>query len=627
MKRLIIGAVIAIAIISACARIGGAQSSQPTTLNAAAIPAGKVIAIQLDTPLSTCFTKKGENVAFHTTADVVVDNQILIPTQSRIRCQVKKSQGARTMGRRPEIQLTPIDVRLPDGTILPFQGAIIRMGADPIRDSTIAGEAGKGAGIAPIMNGGMMGAFMGMISGSGKGILYGAAAGAALPTIGTVLQRGSEIDLPPNTMFEARLEKPLKIPPQSVIVQNSPAAISTNRTDAANANALMGEPQLTTKIGPVSKHPQMEQPIEVTSDSNPESDIIPPQEATIKSNPVLKRPESAPTIKETSISKLESTATTFRSVLREEPTPIESAGEGFNISVKVKMVQVDAIARDRSGRIMPILGVKDFKVYDNNVLQELAGFSQDRIPLAVAIVADRSGSMVPYIAQLRWIASRALQNLKPQDEICIFSFAEDVQLLEPLTTDRERITYAIDRFAGGGSTDILDALYTATGYLAKTARNSRHAVILISDNQQTVRSKAGEQDIIKIAQEKDVVVYSLKTGSTLPSPFPASANPLQSFFMFPGDPVSKVAHDSGGEVINVINVESLDGALNTVITRLRTSYSLSYYPSNGQSGTFHAITVKLADKFGKSGSDYTIQAKKGYYAVQSPSTSVADAKP
>jgi hypothetical protein len=41
---------------------------------------------------------------------------------------------------------------------------------------------------------------------------------------------------------------------------------------------------------------------------------------------------------------------------------------------------------------------------------------------------------------------------------------------------------------------------------------------------------------------------------------------------------------------------------------------------------FHSITVRLADKFGKSGSDYSIQAKRGYYAVQSPK-SITGAQP
>jgi VWFA-related protein len=642
MKRLILGAVIVVGIINACARMGGALSSnspsQSATLNAAIIPAGKIIVIQLDTPMNTCFTKKGENIEFHTVADIVVDNQILIPGNSLVHCQVKKSKGARTMGKRAEIQLRLTDVKLPDGTILPFQAAIVRAGTDAVRDSTLLGEAGKGGGVTPIMNGGMQGAmqgmFLGILSGNWEMMLYGAVAGAAFPAVGTMLQRGSELDVPASTLFEARFEKPLQVPAPSVIVQNKPAAVSTAKTEAATANIIVGEPTATTRIEPVPNNPQIGKPIGTASVSKPQPDaiLLPANifmEETWRKSPAdLKLPDSGPTSEVASILKPEPGPIASLPEPREGATSVVPADKAYNVSVKVKMVQVDAVVRDRSGRIMPSLGMKDFRVYDNNVLQELAGFSQDKIPLSVAIVVDQSGSVTPYIGQLRYIASRALSNLKEQDEVCLFAFDQNVQMMEGLTADRQRIAFAIGRIGGGGSTNILDALYAASSYLVKTAPNRRHAVILISDNQQTVWSKASEPDIIKIAQEKDIVLYSLMTGAS----FLPSGNPLRSILplmtslpsMFPSgnpptsaDPVGKVANDSGGEVIPVASVESLDGALNTVISRLKTSYSFGYYPPGGQSGTFHTITVRLAEKFGKSGSDYSVQAKKGYYAVQS----------
>jgi hypothetical protein len=110
--------------------------------------------------------------------------------------------------------------------------------------------------------------------------------------------------------------------------------------------------------------------------------------------------------------------------------------------------------------------------------------------------------------------------------------------------------------------------------------------------------------------ETDTVLYSLKT----------SGAPLQISMTIPslilGDPVSKIAKETGGEVIGVSSVNSLSGALGTVVSRLRTRYSMGYYPSGtGQTGVFHEIKVQLGEKLGKPGSDYFIHAKRGYYAV------------
>ncbi len=117
--------------------------------------------------------------------------------------------------------------------------------------------------------------------------------------------------------------------------------------------------------------------------------------------------------------------------------------------------------------------------------------------------------------------------------------------------------------------------------------------------------------------ETETVVYSLKTsGDSL-----QLASQLPSLILR-GNPVSKITQETGGEIISVNGVSSLDSALGSVISRLRMRYSLGYYPSGtAQGGAFHAITVRLTDSHGKAGSDYFIHAKRGYYATGSSSAS------
>jgi Ca-activated chloride channel homolog len=634
MKRSITGGVIAVALVFACVRIKGAQSpdlsSQPTTSSGATIPSGQVFIMQLKTPLHTRTTKKGDKVEFRTAADVIVDNQILIPNQSLIHGEVKKSKRAGLVLGRAELQLGFVDVKLPDGTVLPFQALITRAGFDPVdpnngEDPKLKGEAGSSGDIKAVASAGAQGALVGVLFGGPRGAIYGAGIGAATTAIGAMLKRGPDIDLPRSTMFEARFEKPLEIPAISVLAQNSPAAKTAAKTETAALDAPADES--AAKGRPVLRRPQSAQPTEDVSVSRTESAAgaprsdSPEDEPLAKARPVLRRPQSPPPTDDASASKSEPDVSAPPTAPRQEATPAELAAGAMKISVNVKIVQVDAVVRDRSGRVMANLRLEDFRVYEDNVLQELAGFSQDELPLAVALVIDRSTSVASYISELRRIATRALYNLKQQDEVCLFSFAADVQRLEDLTADRQRIADAIDRIRASGSTDIMDALHAAVRYLANTAPDRRHAVILVSDNQQTAQPMVSEREVITTAQEKDAVLYSLKTSGT-----PLALGSQLPSLIF-GDSVNKVAQETGGEVIKVSNVGSLDSALGAVISRLRARYSLSYYPSsNSQSGAFHAITVRLADKFGKPGSDYFIHAKRGYYAVQS-SKFIAGAQP
>jgi Ca-activated chloride channel family protein len=574
-----VAAALVIALIVFCAQVNRAQSPNPplmpSTSSTASIPAGQVFIMQLDTPLHTRTTKKGDKVEFHTAADVIIDSQVLIPNQSLIHGQVTKSKRAGLLFGRAELQLRFVDVKLPDGTLLPFQASITRAGFDPVdskngEDPKLKGEAGPGGDIKAAASAGAQGAIIGVLSAGPRGAIYGAGVGVAATAIGSMLRRGPDIDLPRSTMFEARFEKPLEVPAKSVLAQNSPTAKATNA-------ALE------------------------TSEDYPANN-----------RPVLRRPQNPPPTDEASVSKPETSEGAATPAAVEVAKAAEPAAAGVTISVKVKMVQVDAVVRNRAGRIMDNLRPEDFRVYEDNVPQELASFSQDELPLAVALVVDRSGSVAPYISELRKIATRALYNLKQQDEVCLFSFAQDVQRLEDLTTDRQRIANAIDRIYAGGGTDIMDGLYEAVRYLANAAPDRRHAVILISDNQQTTNPRTSEHEVITTAQERDTVLYSLKTSGTRL----ALGNQLPNLVF--GDSVNKVAQETGGEVIKVTNTGSLDGALSSVISRLRTRYSLGYYPSSSsQNGAFHSITVRLADKFGKAGSDYLIYAKRGYYAVQS----------
>jgi Ca-activated chloride channel homolog len=289
----------------------------------------------------------------------------------------------------------------------------------------------------------------------------------------------------------------------------------------------------------------------------------------------------------------------------------ESIEEGIKINVKVKMVQVNAVVKDRFGNVVPNLRKEDFKVYDNNVLQEVAGFSQDELPLALAWVFDRGGG--PYKQPL----GLTFRHLRAQDAACIIAFDKEVSLIHELTADLRRMLSVVPENPvqyNVRKKNVIDALHYAIKYLASAAPDHRHAIILISDNDQTMRSVASEREVITMAQEKNVTVYSLK--------YPINLYSAQDQFA-KGASVEKIALESGGAVFTPkrLGIGFWDIITSGfLLSRLRTTYSFGYYPSDTQTGAFHTITVKLADKFGKPGIDYFIQAKKAITksSLQSP---------
>jgi VWFA-related protein len=569
--------------------------------------------MQLETPLHTRTTHTGDHVEFTTAADVVGGNDVLIPNKSLVRATVTKAKRAGLLAGRAEIQLQFNDVRLADGTLIPIKATITRMGFDPVdptkdgENPKLKGEAGAGADAKTVASGTAQGAIIGVLTGGARGAVYGAAAGAAISAIGMALRRGPDLDLPSSTMFEAQFDKPVDIPMKSLQAANLPAAAPDAQTEVAAASP----DRVKTRGRPVLKDVHKKQPSEEVAVSEPaetphDSETSPPE--TPAKEVAVSEPAEVPP---------DAAASPSAAPARSDSTPLIAESAAATIRVKVRMVQVDAVVRDRAGRLIDNLKVDDFRVYEDGVLQEIQSFSRDELPLSVALVVDRSGSVAPYISELRRIATQALDQLKQQDEVCLFSFADTVNRLEELTTDRRRIANALDRIRAGGGTDIVDALHDAVTYLARVAPDRRHAIILISDNEQTVNPQASETETIRTAMETETVVYSLKT----------AGDPVQLASQLPslilrGNPVGKIAQETGGEIINVRGVSSLDSALGSVTSRLRMRYSLGYYPSStAQGGAFHAIAVRLTDSHGKAGSDYFMHAKRGYYATGSSTTS------
>ena len=587
---------IALALIVLGASPGRAQTDPvpapaapaDTTLT---IPAGQKFIVQLETPLHTRTTRKGDRVEFSTAADIQVDTKTVIPDKSRVRGTVTSAKRAGRLFGRAEISLRFDEISLADGTVLPLRATLLRIGFDPVepskgKDPGLKGESGEGGDAGAIAKGGMEGAVIGVLSAGPKGAMYGAAAGAAIAAISTIFRRGPDLDLPRNTMLEAQFDQPLGIP-AAAMPRPAPAA-SVPPPETSAAAPVVGEqtspprPRLTRpnrdEPPPAENHPAAKPPENTTAAKpleNPPAAATPPAQAPAEAQP--------------------------------------AAAGGYKLSVNVRMVLVDTVVRDRQGRLMENLTRDDFLVFEDGVQQEVQNFSRDELPLAVALVIDRSGSVAPYISELRRIAERALAQLKPEDQVALFSFAAGVERIEDLTKDRQRIADGIARVRAGGGTNIIDALHDSVAYLARMAPDFRHAIILISDNQATVQPQASEGETIRKAMESETVVYSIRTsgqGSPLTMPLPSILTGAGS--------VSKVVRETGGEIIDARTVASLDTALAGVIQRLRMRYSLGYYPSNPVQGVYHAIVVRLSDSHGKPGSDYFLHARRGYYATADP---------
>jgi len=546
-----------------------AQSPQPLP-GVLTIASGQLMVLELETPLHTRKTKKGAAAYFRTVDDVMDGGRVVIPQGSSVRATVTQSKRAGRIKGRAELQLRLDELKLAEGTTLALNAGIVRAGSQATSlgeqgSAKVKGEAGGGG--KSVVSGGLQGVILGSRMGV-KGVLYGGAAGAGIGLASIILERGPDVDLPQGTMFEARFDRPLQV---SAAVAQKAVELAAPRTRIRIADARPPD------FGR-SQEPRFRLPDDVDNEPPP---------ATV--NPSTQ--SDAPV-----------------DLLSSRPPDTAADSAGFRLSMKVQLVLVDTVVHDPMRHPMENLNKEDFRIFEEGIEQQIQEFSRDLYPLAVALVIDRSGSVAPFMNEIRDAAYHALMQLKSGDQVCLFSFASRVDRLEDLTTDRQRIADSIATIRAGGGTDIIDALHDAVQYLSMVAPRRRRAVILVSDNQGTVRPKVSEGETIRLAMETETVIYSVKTAA---SPVPIALW-VPTHLIGMGS-VRKVTEQTGGEIIEAAG-SGLDAALGAAVLRLKRRYTLGYYPPEPSAGNFRRIEVRLTEPYGRPGTDYTVHSRTGYYA-------------
>ncbi|MGO9639864.1 MAG: VWA domain-containing protein [Candidatus Acidiferrales bacterium] len=335
------------------------------------------------------------------------------------------------------------------------------------------------------------------------------------------------------------------------------------------------------------------------------------------------------------------------------------------IKIDVKLVLLDATVKNKDGQVIDDLKQQDFVLREDGTQQQIKHFSRDELPLAMALVVDTSESIRPYIESLRDTTEIALRSLKPEDEVALFTFSSDVNRVVDLTHDKQKVADAMENIEAGGSTDINDAIYDAAEYLRAQAPMMRRVIVLVSDNRGTRAGSAKPDAVVETVLKSDAPVYSLKIsgdngnrdnrgggggghhgtwgggGGGWPGGggggggWPGGGGGGGGW---PGGGggghggggqrggqtegsskdivnVQKVADQTGGEVFDVAKEGSLDRAFEDLIERLKTRYTLGYYPTNKTAdGKFRKLDLQLDAHFGKEGKDYFIGTKTGYYS-------------
>ena len=185
----------------------------------------------------------------------------------------------------------------------------------------------------------------------------------------------------------------------------------------------------------------------------------------------------------------------------------EEAEKGqVTIRADVAMVSLPVVVSNKTGRRITNLTKEDFRVFEDGVEQEIAGFSATDEPLAIALLLDTSGSTQFKLAKIQDAAIDFVHELHPDDEVAVLSFADDVKLQQDFTINRDRNEYGIKKTRTGEWTVAYEAVWLALEEVLKP-KTERTALVVFSDGVDTRSRKATEKETLELARETRATIY------------------------------------------------------------------------------------------------------------------------
>ncbi len=286
-------------------------------------------------------------------------------------------------------------------------------------------------------------------------------------------------------------------------------------------------------------------------------------------------------------------------------TPDRVIKQGQPLHIDVDLALVNVTVTDPYNRLVTGLEPDNFRVFENNVEQEIQYFSSEDVPISIGVIFDLSGSMANKVGKAKEAALQFFKTANPQDEFFLVSFNDRAEVLTTFTSSVEDLQSRILSASSKGRTALLDGIYLGLSEM-RTARNAKRALLIISDGGDN-NSRYNERDIKRLVREADTQLYSIG----IFDPFEYRSRTVEEL----NGPslLSEVTELTGGRAFTVENVNELPDIATKIGSELRNQYILGYRPSNkSHDARWRKIKVKMRAPKGLP--PLSIYAKTGYYA-------------
>ena len=278
---------------------------------------------------------------------------------------------------------------------------------------------------------------------------------------------------------------------------------------------------------------------------------------------------------------------------------------GNLLHMDVDLALVNVTVTDPYNRLVTGLESDNFRVFEDNVEQEVVTFSSEDVPISIGVIFDFSGSMANKVGKAREAAVQFFKTANPADEFFMVSFNERAELTSAFTNSVEDLQSRMMLTSAKGRTALLDAIYLGLSQM-RGAHNAKRSLLILSDGGDN-HSRYNESDIKRLVREADTQLYAIGIFDPL-----GYRNRTPEELNGPSL-LSEITEMTGGRVFAVEKLDELPDIASKIGMELRNQYVLGYKPSNrAHDARWRKIKIKLRAPKGLP--PLNVYAKTGYYA-------------
>lgn len=253
-----------------------------------------------------------------------------------------------------------------------------------------------------------------------------------------------------------------------------------------------------------------------------------------------------------------------------------AAAPHTDLRLDVSMILVPVAVTDGRDRPVEHLTAGSFRVFEDDVEQQIVSFGMEEGPVSVGFVVDASSSMKGRIERSAEAIKQFLKTSFPEDEFYLIRFNDTPTLMNGFTRNPDAILRSLSGTQPAGWTALHDAICLGLQQM-KSAKNSRRALFLLTDGGDN-NSRYSASEVRDLVRESDVRVYSI------------------GLFENPSL-LEKLAADSGGRAYFAHRLDDLPDIVERLSREIRSEYVLGYYSTKrNRDGKYHKVKVELLDK-------------------------------